>query len=453
MNTAAEKEHENVKPAFTPKTPGSLENLDIPASLVEDLMLRRLYTQGTGTLKSLSFSLKLPFSLIHTLFQHLRQQQLFEVKGVDGNDYTLTLSGTGREVASKRFAKSSYSGPAPVSIKTYHSAVRAQASRVNLNRSRLKEVLSDLVVTERFLDQLGPALISQTSLFLYGPTGNGKTSVAERLFRIYEDGIVVPYAVEFDGQVIVLYDPAVHQRVETDREGLDPRWVVCRRPCISVGGELEPGMLELKLDENSGVYAAPVQMKANGGILIILIIDDFGRQIISPQYLLNRWIVPLDRRVDYLSLRYGIKFEIPFEMIVVFATNLRPTDLADEAFLRRIRNKIYLEPVDSEVFDQIFTRVVSTRNLSCDPDTAGFLRKQCQELSGGKLRACYPGDILNILISISQYEERPVEITRANLERAVGMYFAKTMTLAQDAQPTSQWSVADERRQIPPSVS
>jgi len=429
------------------RAPNSLEDLDIPESLVEALMLRRLYVQGVSSLRSLSSSLRLSFPVIHALFQRLRQKQLFEVTGVEGNDYNFTLSRAGRDLATECFNMSHYSGPAPVSVKSYRATVKAQASKLFLNRSLLKEALSDLVLTDRFLDQLGPALISQTSLFLYGPTGNGKTSVVERLSRVYQDSVVIPYALEFDGQIIVLYDPAVHQRVETNANGLDPRWVVCRRPFISVGGELEPSMLELQLDESSRVYAPPLQMKANNGMLVI---DDFGRQIISPQYLLNRWIVPLDRRIDYVSLRHGVKFEVPFEVVVVFATNLDPSDLADEAFLRRIQNKIYVESVDSRLFDSIFHRLVTQRNLSSEPDCAEFLRKLCLDFGGRELRACYPTDILHILVSISEYEERAVEITKANLERAANLYFTRTMTTGREHPSTDQRPESNRTEEIPP---
>jgi SpoVK/Ycf46/Vps4 family AAA+-type ATPase len=312
---------------------------------------------------------------------------------------------------------------------SYYNAVRAQASKIYLNRPQLKEALSELVLTDGFLDQLGPALVSQNSLFLYGPTGNGKTSVVERLSMIYQDAVVLPHAVEFDGHVIALYDPVIHQKIQTSENGLDPRWIVCQRPCVSVGGELESSMLELKVDETSGIYAAPLQMKANNGMLVI---DDFGRQILSPRYLLNRWIVPLDRRVDYLSLRYGVKFEIPFEMIVVFATNLEPSELADEAFLRRIQNKIYVEAVSPQVFDQIFGRLVEEKNLPCEPGSAEALRTLCLALGAKELRACYPADILNIIDSISIYEGVPVEINKVHLKRAAGIYFTKTMTVAKD---------------------
>jgi hypothetical protein len=219
-----------------------------------------------------------------------------------------------------------------------------------------------------------------------------------------------------------LYDPVVHQKLEMDDADIDPRWVLCRRPCIVVGGELIPSMLELRLDEASGIYAAPLQMKANNGIFII---DDFGRQLMSPRDLLNRWIVPLDRRVDYLMLRYGVKFQIPFELMVVFSTNLEPSDLADEAFLRRIHNKIFVEAVDEKSFDQIFGRVVKGVGIPTEPDSAEFLRMLCLREGRTELRACYPSDICNILISIGKYEGRAARMTKPELERAAALYFAK----------------------------
>lgn len=427
MNATATDQLGTIKPAFSPRPPDNLKDLDIPESLVEDLMLRRLYASGASSIRSMSDSLKLSFPVIRAVFEGLRRQQLLEVTGLQGSNYSFTLSGAGRELAATRFTASHYSGAAPVSLSSYCSAVSAQATKITLNRSLLKKALSDLVLTDAFLDQLGPALISQSSLFLYGPTGNGKTSIAGRLSRIYQDAVVIPYAVEFDRQIIVLYDPAIHQRLDIDHNGLDPRWVVCRRPYISVGGELDSSMLELQLDESARVYAAPLQMRANNGMLII---DDFGRQIMSPQYLLNRWVVPLDRRVDYLALRYGVKFEIPFEVTVVFATNLDPSELADPAFLRRVQNKIYVAPVDSQVFDEIFRRLVAERNLPCEPGSGEFLRKLCLHLDPSQLRACYPADILNILGSISMYEGLPAEITKANLKRAAALYFAKTRNMA-----------------------
>jgi hypothetical protein len=242
------------------------------------------------------------------------------------------------------------------------------------------------------------------------------------MLRVYEDAVLIPYAVEVDNQIISLYDPVVHHAISNEDADVDPRWVLCRRPCIVVGGELIPSMLELRLDEASGIYAAPLQMKANNGILLI---DDFGRQLMSPRDLLNRWIVPLDRRVDYLTLRYGVKFQIPFELMVVFSTNLEPSDLADEAFLRRIHNKIFVEAVDARSFDIIFQRVLAARNLSGEPDAAEYLRKLCLREGRTELRACYPSDICNILAAIGRYEGRPPLVSKSELERATALYFAK----------------------------
>jgi hypothetical protein len=422
--------HEKISLKFSPQAPTDIEQLGIPQSVVEDIILRHLYTRSSSSLKSLCDSLKLSLPIVQDVFQRLRKQQFFEVKGMQGSDYNFTLSGIGRERASKLFDTCQYSGPVPVSIENYATAVNAQSLELSFNRSYLNKAFSDLVLTDTFLDQLGPALMTRKPIFFYGPTGNGKTSVAVRLFRVYQDAVLIPYALEFDGQIIVLYDPAVHQQLDINSKyDLDPRWAICRRPCIVVGGELEPKMLELQMEESSKVYAAPLQLKANNGILII---DDFGRQIISPQFLLNRWIVPLDRRVDYLTLRYGVKFQIPFEMIVLFSTNLDPNDLADPAFLRRIQNKIYVEPVNSEVFDKIFYRLVKEKNLTVEPDSAAFLRGLCRSMSPEDLQACIPADIIEIVTSIDRYEGRPLELSKENLRRAARLYFTKPRTFNEE---------------------
>ncbi|HUQ94960.1 MAG TPA: hypothetical protein VM120_24995 [Bryobacteraceae bacterium] len=412
-----------VHSAFAPSVPQTQEELGVPLTLITDLVLRRLLLEGFSNLQTLSQKLRLSIPMVDLVFRSLRQQQLVDVKGMTGNDYNFFLTTAGKNMASDRFQISQYAGACPVNLKDYHAATKMQCANVQVDRRVLKNAFADMVVSDRMLDQLGPALISQTSIFVYGPTGNGKTSLAERMLRVYQDAVLIPYAVEVDGQVIALYDPVVHQRIEMEDPEIDPRWVLCRRPCIVVGGELIPSMLELRLDDASGIYAAPLQMKGNNGIFII---DDFGRQLMSPRDLLNRWIVPLDRRVDYLTLRYGVKFQIPFELMVVFSTNLDPADLADEAFLRRIHNKIYVEAVDSHAFDQIFQRVVSSRTIPCEPDSAEYLRKLCLKEGRTELRACYPSDICNILTSIGKYENRPARMTKPDLERAAALYFAKS---------------------------
>jgi predicted ATPase with chaperone activity len=278
------------------------------------------------------------------------------------------------------------------------------------------------VLPDKLLDQLGPALTGRQTLFLYGETGSGKTSIAERLIRIGGDTVLVPYAIEVDGHIISVFDPAVHQQVSTQDENLDPRWVECRRPSIAVGGELSAEMLELRLDEATRVFIAPAQLKANNGVMVI---DDFGRQMLSPRDLLNRWITALDRRVDYLTLVSGMKFQVPFELLVVFSTNLNPRDLADEAFLRRIQAKILIENASDAMFEEIFRRVAGERGIPVEPDAPRYLRERCLRAGAKHLRACYPIDLCRLLSAIGQYEKRPVRFDRASIDRAVDLYFAK----------------------------
>jgi len=407
--------------AFWPVPPEDLADLDISSGLLQDLFIRTVREEGQSSLGSLKDRLKLTYMVLERAFRHLRQQAYLDVKGIQGSDYYFGLTATGKALAAERSALCAYAGPAPVSLAAYNRAVRAQTAHVRICRDTLRQALGDLVLTDALLDQLGPALISQRALFLYGPTGNGKTSLAERLLRVYEDTVMIPYAVELNGYIITLFDPVLHQPLPEQPDSLDPRWVLCHRPSVSVGGELVAEMLELRSDASTGIYAAPLQMKANNGILVI---DDFGRQVISPRDLLNRWIVPLDRRVDYLTLHQGQKLCIPFEVMVVFATNLDPSELADEAFLRRIHNKIYIEPVNGECFREILSRVLDKRGLPCDDQTAVYLADLCRR-RGDTLKACYPADLIDILLWRSEYEGRAPQVTSAELDRAAELYFTR----------------------------
>jgi predicted ATPase with chaperone activity len=405
-----------------PTIPDRLQDLGIPRSLVNDLILRYLWLHGAGTLEGLHESLKLSFPVLETVFHQFRQQQLLDVRGMLGNDYSFTLTANGRALATARYEVCQYVGPAPVSIQQYHELVKAQSAQVSLTRDSLREAFKDLVLPDNLLDSLGPSLVGHRSLFLYGGTGNGKTSIAERILRIYKDTVLVPYAVEVDGHIITVFDPVVHRPTNDAHELLDQRWVECSRPCITVGGELSAAMIELRLDEATHVFISPCQMKANNGILII---DDFGRQVMAPRELLNRWIVPLDRRVDYLTLASGMKFQVPFELMVVFSTNLNPHELADEAFLRRIQTKVLVDNVSAEIFDEIFRRTAAAHNVPCEADAAEHLRQRCAEAGSQYLRACYPNDIYTLIKAISKYEERAIRFSKANIDRAVDLYFAK----------------------------
>ncbi len=409
-------------PAFRPPLPETLTDLDISPALVQDLFVRTVREQGQSSLGSLRERLKLPHTVLEPVFRQLRQQAYLDVKGMQGNDYYFALTTAGKALAAERVSICAYAGPAPVSLAAYEGAVRRQAAHVRVNRESLRRAFGDLIVPESLLDQLGPALISQKALFLYGPTGNGKTSLAERLLRVYEDAVLIPYALEISGYIITIFDPVLHRPLAEQPEDLDARWVLCRRPSVAAGGELVSEMLELRSDATSGIYSAPLQMKANNGILVI---DDFGRQVISPRDLLNRWIVPLDRRVDYLTLHHGQKLCMPFEVMVVFATNLDPSELADEAFLRRIHNKIFVEPVSRKCFQEILGRVVEERGLRCDEATADYAAELCLR-HGDALKACYPGDLCDILIWRSEYEGRAAVVTGGELDRAADLYFTRS---------------------------
>jgi len=405
--------------SYVPPEPRTAEEAGIPDYMVHDLFLRHMLQRSVANIAELSRAMCLPDGVVTSVFRYCKHQRLIEVLGMLGNDFSFSLTSAGRILAGERANRCSYAGPAPVPLQAYYESTRAQSARLSVDRTTILAALDDLVLADHIVDQLGPALITQRSLFLYGGTGNGKTSIAERLYRLHCDAIVMPYAIEVDGQIVILYDPVVHQKLDVEVPGMDQRWLVCKRPSVTVGGELVSSMLDLRKDATSGTYAAPVQLKANNGVFII---DDFGRQMISPRDLLNRWIVPLDRRTDHLALDYGIKFEVPFEMLVVFSTNLDPNDLADECFLRRIPNKIYVDSLDPKHFDEIFRRVANSRNLQWDPSILRRLRELCLNKTG-ELRACVPRDICDILSAIMVYERREARITREDVERAVALYF------------------------------
>jgi hypothetical protein len=405
-----------------PAVPRSSDDLHVPRAVINDLILRSLWSHSSATLTSLQSALKLPFEVVEDFFQEFRQEQLVEVKHTVGRDYSFVLTSSGRSQAAARMEVCQYIGPAPVPLHEYERVVRAQAAVVDVTRDALRRAFHDLVLPDALLDQLGPSLIAHQSLFLYGDTGSGKSSIAQRILRIYEDPVVVPYAVHVDGHIISILDPNVHKLVRFTGDTLDPRWVVCQRPCVKVGGELSAAMLELRPDQATGVFIAPCQVKANNGILII---DDFGRQMLSPRELLNRWIQPLDQHVDFLTLASGTKFQVPFELLLVFSTNLDPNDLVDEAFLRRILTKVLVEDVRAEDFDRIFERVVEAENVPCDSGCAAHLRYRCLTSGTKVLRACYPLDIYRLIKAISRYHTDPVRITCANIDRAADLYFAK----------------------------
>jgi len=411
---------QNSGPAYRPR---HLAELDVRQAVLEDLVLKVLYLAGALSILELSERVRLSYEVTDELFCKLRSQTLVQVTGMSGNIPQIAVTPQGRTRASELLQQSQYAGSAPVSFESYVEQVRKQSvQKVEVHAADLRRAFRHLVVDNQILDQFGAALNSGSSVFLYGPAGTGKTTFAEVLSRVLaEDEVWIPHALEVDGQIITVFDPAVHQEMpEAAPSNYDSRWAYCRRPAVLVGGELTGEMLDMQFNPISKFYVSPVQMKANNGVFIV---DDFGRQRIRPDELLNRWIVPLDRRIDFLTLVGGKKLEMPFEMLVVFASNNNPADLVDPAFLRRIQTKIKIGACTDEQFSEIFSRVAHEKRVSYDPEIPGDLINFIRTSLGQELRSCYPRDIVNQVCWAARYEGRQPHVDHTALQRAIEAYF------------------------------
>jgi hypothetical protein len=414
-----------------PPPPATIAESGLNPETLAQLLLKTLIG-GEASGSGLADRLKLPYSLLEALVQHARIEKLVEVRGTSGvgsAGYRYMLTDLGRDRAQQYMDVSRYVGPAPVPLSQYNDYVRAcMASRMPVDRDLLATGFDHLVVNRAMFDQLGPAVNSGKSLFLYGAPGNGKTVVAEGIGRALGADMYVPHAVDVDGQTITMFDPVNHQRSVATTESLsvvagasqDQRWEKIRRPVVVVGGELTLEMLDLTFNPISKFYEAPIQLKANGGVFVV---DDFGRQRIPPRDLLNRWIVPLESRVDFLTLHTGRKFEIPFNVFIVFATNLKPESLADEAFLRRIPYKILAKNPTIDEYCQIFELNCRKRGLAFDPVMVQYLERRYYQPRGLQMRACHPRDLVEQVVDICRYQKKPAAITRELLDMACGSYF------------------------------
>jgi predicted ATPase with chaperone activity len=405
------------------EAPESVAQVGVRKSILEELALKTLYVSGTSSLLELAAKMRLTFGVLDELVRRLRVEQLCEVTGMTGNVPQIAITSQGRSRALELLAHNQYAGPAPVSLQSYVQQIRQQSVHdVEIHPPEVQHAFAHLVLDARMLRKLGTALNSGTSIFLYGPTGGGKTTIAAALSQVLAlDRVWVPFAVEVDGQIISVYDPHVHAKIHDPvSQNSDARWVRCRRPTVLVGGELTIEMLELQFNPMTKFYTAPVQMKANNGVLII---DDFGRQRVRPEELLNRWVVPLDRRIDFLTLAGGKKVEIPFELLVVFATNLDPVTLADAAFLRRIQTKIRVGAVSEQQFHEIFSKVCNDFGLQCEAGIVDELINVIRNKLKEPLRACHPRDIVNQIRWAARYDEREARLDRDALLAAVDAYF------------------------------
>jgi hypothetical protein len=414
-----------------PPPPATIAETGLHPDTLAQLMLKTLVAgEASGT--TLAEKLRLPYSVLDALIQHARVEKLVEVRGSAGTGsagYRYILTDLGRDRAMQYFEVSRYVGPAPVALAQYSAYVRAcMAARPYVDRDTLATGFSELIVNKAMFDQLGPAVNSGKSLFLYGAPGNGKTVVAEGIGRALGMEMFVPHAIDVDGQTITIFDPVNHVPlggIDASASVIatavhDRRWEKIRRPVVVVGGELTLEMLDLTFNPIAKFYEAPIQMKANGGVFVV---DDFGRQRIPPRDLLNRWIVPLESRVDFLTLHTGRKFEIPFNVLIVFATNLKPESLADEAFLRRIPYKILAKNPTVDEYCRIFELNCRKRQLAFDPVMVEYLNRKYYQPRKLQMRACHPRDLVEQVVNICRYQNREPMITRELLDAACGSYF------------------------------
>ncbi len=413
--------------AIVPPVPETLEDTGLAASVLQQLILKMLYSQGEMLGRELSEKLGLKFSLIEGIIDLFKHQRLIEAKkslGMGNSTVLFALTDTGRNNARECLESNQYNGPAPVPLYQYTQIVRRQRRADGwLTPEALQQAYRRMVVTPRVLAQVGPAVSSGNSFLIYGQPGNGKTFLAEALINLDDSCVYIPYALDCQGTIVQVYDPLYHQPVEdTEEQSVfssgpqhDRRWIKCRRPFIVTGGELTLSMLDLNYNATSKVYDAPYQLKANNGIYLI---DDFGRQQCTPAEILNRWIVPMERRVDYLKFNSGGKITVPFEAFLIFSTNLNPEQLGDEAFLRRIQYKMLLRSPDEHEFKTIFQKFCESRSLPHhDHLITHFIEKHYRKTKRA-FRRCHPRDVISHAIDLIHFEKLPFELTGDLLDRA-----------------------------------
>jgi predicted ATPase with chaperone activity len=424
---------DGARPTVEIPAPQTLAETGLPADEILHLLVKSLHFAGELSGLQLAERLGLGFSVIEPGVDMMKAQRICEIVGgttLGAPSYRYRITQLGREHAHTFLERNMYAGVAPVPIDQYRRYMTRfkESTDRPATRTEVRQAFSHLVLSDRVLDQLGPAINAGHSLFVYGPPGNGKTVIAQGIRNVLPGDLWIPHALEVDGSLIQVYDPVNHERLPEPPPGdglestsrHDARWVRCRRPAVMVGGELMLEHLELAHSPNAGFYRAPVQLLANGGVLII---DDFGRQQCSPQSILNRWITPLESRVDYLSLQSGQKVAIPFMVLPVFATNIKPVELVDEAFLRRIHYKVAAENPTEHDFHQIWANCCRERSLAFDGAIVSDLLHRIYPAHNARLRGCQPRDLIEQALALALYRGEPRRLTPELLESACATYF------------------------------
>jgi predicted ATPase with chaperone activity len=423
---------------FVPQ-PQKLDETGLDFSMVLDLVIKAIYFAGRPAARQIGAQLALAFPVVDEVLAFLKREQMAEVVGSAGMGeqlYQYSLSGKGLEKAEEALSRNQYIGPAPVPFDAYLDVLARQAVKsVRVSPESVDAALSHLVLDEQVAAALGPAVNSGRSMLLYGGSGNGKSTITSAIGRMLPGEVLIPYAVDLNGIIVKLFDPRVHQEIAPEKQlerrasdtngggadrRRDRRWVVCRRPMVTAGGELTLKELELRYSPQSQIYIAPLQWKANSGILIV---DDFGRQMIQPKELLNRWIVPMEERVDHLSLHTGDMVEVPFDVLLIFSTNLRPSQLGDEAFFRRIRHKIEIPDPSREQFLEILARVCQQREITLETDAALYLVDHYYDRLNRGFKGCHPRDIVDLVVDICAYHGEQPAFTMRHLDAACQSYF------------------------------